>query len=72
MDNDIKPKSLRKGERISRVKNHVTGDVFFTSNLYEKYINGELYVGVFTKSDDYHQRKVNWMRKDTMVKIKER
>lgn len=68
----IKPKFLRTGERISQVKNNMTGDVFFTSNLYEKLINGETYIGVFTKSDDFHQRKVNWMRKDSMIKVKER
>jgi len=67
---EIKPEYLRKGEQLSKVKNTVTGDVFWTSNLYEKFINGEKYVGVFTKCDEHHKRKVNWMKRDHLQKVK--
>lgn len=68
--NDIKPKNLKRGEVLSKVKNMVTGDIFYSSNLYEKYINGEKYIGVFTKTDEHHLRKINWVKKDHLTKVK--
>lgn len=67
---DTKPKNLKKGEILSKVKNTVTGDVFYSSNLYEKFINGERYVGVFTKADADRNRKINWIKKDHLTKVK--
>jgi hypothetical protein len=72
MEHEIKPKFVKHGEKISKVKNNVTGDIFYTSNLYEKTINGEPFVGVFTKCDDTRNRKVNWMRRDHLIKLRER
>jgi len=65
-----KPKILRRGETISKVKNAVTGDTYYTSNLYEKFINGEKYIGVFTKADGQFNRKVNWIKKDHLSRVK--
>lgn len=70
MDN-TKPKFLKKGETLHKVKNTITGDIFYSSNLYEKFINGEKYVGVFTKADDNRNRKVNWIKKDNLVRVKD-
>ena len=72
MEHEIKPKFVKHGEKISKVKNNVTGDIFYTSNLYEKTINVEPFVGVFTKCDDTRNRKVNWMRRDHLIKLRER
>ena len=59
---------MRKPEKIYRVKNLRTGEVFTTSNIYEKDIDGELFIGVWRESDPH--RRVNWIRKNSMVKIK--
>jgi len=65
-----KPKYLKRGESLTKVRNHISGDEYYTSNLYEKWINGEKYVGVFTKTDINHTRKVNWVKRDQLIKIK--
>ena len=59
---------MRKPEKIYRVKNLRTGEVFTTSNIYEKDIDGEPFIGVWRESDPH--RRVNWIRKNSMVKIK--
>ena len=59
---------MRKPEKMYRVKNLRTGEVFTTSNIYEKDIDGELFIGVWRESDPH--RRVNWIRKNSMVKIK--
>jgi len=59
---------MRKPERIYRVKNLRTGEVFTTSTVYEKAIDGEQFIGVWRESDPH--RRVNWIRKDSMVKVK--
>ena len=64
------PNNLKRGEVITKVKNAISGEVYYTSNLYEKWIDGEKYAGVFTKTDDKHTRKVNWVKKDQLVKVK--
>jgi hypothetical protein len=59
---------MRKPERIYRVKNLRTGEVFTTSTAYEKAIDGEPFIGVWRESDPH--RRVNWIRKDSTVKVK--
>lgn len=59
---------MRKPEKIYKVKNLRTGEIFTTSNVYEKDIDGEPFIGVWRESDPH--RRVNWIRKDTMVKVK--
>lgn len=60
---------LQKGEKISKVKNRVTGDIYYSSNLYEKFINGDSYIAVFSKPDGDFRRKMNWMKKDHLHKV---
>jgi len=59
---------MRKPEKIYRVKNLRTNEVFTTSNVYEKSIDGELFIGVWKESDPH--RRINWIRKDSTVKVK--
>ena len=59
---------MRKPERIYKVKNLRTGEVFTTSNAYEKDIDGEPFIGVWRETDPH--RRVNWIRKQSMVKVK--
>ena len=59
---------MRKPERIYQVKNLRTGEVFTTSTVYEKDIDGEPFIGVWRESDPH--RRVNWIRKNCMAKIK--
>jgi len=59
---------MRKPEKIFKVKNLRTGDVFTTSNVYEKDIDGEPFIGVWKESDPH--RRINWIRKDSTIKIK--
>lgn len=58
---------MRKPERIYRVKNLRTGEVFTTSTVYEKDIDGEPFIGVWRESDPH--RRVNWIRKASVSKI---
>lgn len=58
---------MRKSEKIYRVKNLRTGEVFTTSNAYEKDIDGEQFIGVW-KDEDPH-RRINWIRKGSVSKI---
>ena len=57
---------MRKPEKIFKVKNLRTGEVFTTSNIYEKEIDGEIFIGVWKESDP--QNRINWMRKNSVVK----
>lgn len=57
-------------ERISRVKSKINGDEYWTSNLYEKTVDGEVFVGVFKQPPTGNAPQVNWMRKDNLVRIK--
>ena len=59
---------MRKMERVYQVKKLRTGEVFTTSTVYEKDIDGEQFIGVWRESDPH--RRVNWIRKNSMVKIK--
>ena len=59
---------MRKPERIFKVKNLRTNEVFTTSTVYEKDIDGEQFIGVWRESDPH--RRINWIRKDSTVKIK--
>lgn len=59
---------MRRLERIYRVKNLRTNEVFTTSNAYEKNIDGEPFIGVWREEDPH--RRVNWIRKDSTVKVK--
>jgi len=59
---------MRKLEKIFKVKNLRTGEVFTTSNVYEKHIDGEPFIGVWRDTDPH--RRVNWIRKESMVKVK--
>ncbi len=57
-----------RSERVSKVRNLRTGEVFLTSNLFEKDIGGETFVGVFKTQEQLARRDPNWMRKDLLVK----
>lgn len=57
---------MRKPEKIFKVKNLRTGEVFTTSNIYEKEIDGEIFIGVWKESDP--QKRINWMRKNSVTK----
>ena len=59
---------MRKPERIYRVKNLRTGEVFTTSTAYEKDIDGEPFIGVWRESEPH--RRGTWIRKKSMVKVK--
>jgi hypothetical protein len=59
---------MRKPERIYKIKNLRTNEVFTTSTVYEKSIDGEPFIGVW-KEEDPH-RRVNWIRRDSTVKVK--
>lgn len=61
---------LKKGEHISLVRSLVTNDVYYTSNLYNKFIDGAEFIGVFIRPNNSDHRPVNWMRKDQMIKVK--
>jgi hypothetical protein len=67
---NFKPQTTKPREVISRVKNIVTGDEYFTSNLYEKTIDGVPFVGVFVKPDQERDRRISWMKKDQLSKMK--
>lgn len=66
----IRPNSTKPQEVISRVKNTITGDEYFTSNLYEKTIDGIVFVGVFVKPDSDRDRRINWIKKDQLTKLR--
>lgn len=59
---------MRKPEKIFKVKNLRTGDIFTTSTVYEKNIDGEHFIGVWKDSDPH--RRINWIRKDSTIKVK--
>ena len=59
---------MRKLEKIYRVKNLRTNEVFTTSTVYEKNIDGESFIGVWREADPH--RRINWIRKDSTVKVK--
>ena len=59
---------MRKPEKIYRVKNLRTSEVFTTSTVYEKLIDGEPFIGVWR--EEYPHRRINWIRKDSTVKVK--
>ena len=58
-------------EKIHRVRSKINGDEFWTSNLYEKTVDGIQFVGVFKQSPTGAAHQVNWMRKDNLTRIKE-
>lgn len=59
---------MRKPEKIYRVKNLRTGEVFVTSTVYEKTIDGDPFIGVWREQDPH--RRINWIRKDSTEKVK--
>lgn len=59
---------MRKPEKIYKVKNLRTNEVFTTSTVYEKNIDGESFIGIWRESDPH--RRVNWIRRDSTVKVK--
>jgi len=59
---------MRKPERIYQVRNLRSGEVFTTSTIYEKDIDGVTFIGVWRESDSH--RRVNWIRKDSTEKIR--
>ncbi len=59
---------MRKLEKIYRVKNLRSNEIFTTSTVYEKTIDGELFIGVWRDSDPH--RRINWIRRDSTVKVK--
>lgn len=59
---------MRKPEKIYKVKNIRTGEIFTTSTIYEKLIDGDTFIGVWREADPH--RRVNWIRKDSTEKVK--
>ena len=59
---------MRKPEKIYKVKNLRTNEVFTTSTVYEKNIDGESFIGIWREADPH--RRVNWIRRDSTVKVK--
>jgi hypothetical protein len=59
---------MKKTEKIYNVKNLISGEVFTTSTVYEKNIDGIQFIGVWKDSDPH--RRINWMRKDSLTKVK--
>ena len=59
---------MRKMEKVFKVKNLRSGETFTTSTVYEKTIDGESFIGVWRESDPH--RRINWIRKDSTVKVK--
>jgi len=58
---------MKKVEKIFQVKNIRTGDIFLTSNSYQKEIDGELFIGAWKEMDPH--KRLYWIRKDSTVKI---
>lgn len=58
---------MRKLEKTYKVKNLRTGEIFITSTIYEKEIDGELFIGVWKDNDS--KKRINWMRKNSVSKI---
>lgn len=59
---------MRRAEKTYQVKNLRTNEIFITSTVYEKAIDGEPFIGVWRESDPH--RRINWIRKDSTVKVK--
>ena len=59
---------MRKSETVYQVKNLKTGEVYTTSNAYEKEIDGIKFSGVWRDHDP--QKRINWMRKDQLEKVR--
>lgn len=59
---------MRKIEKIYKIKNLRTNETFTTSTMYEKIIDGEQFIGVWRDSDPH--KRVNWIRKNSTVKVK--
>ena len=59
---------MRKMEKIYQVKNIRSGEVFLTSTVYEKNIDGVEFIGVWRESEP--NPRILWMRKDSLMKIK--
>jgi hypothetical protein len=59
---------MRRPEKIYQVKNIRTNEIFTTSTVYEKNIEGESFIGVWRNTDPH--RRINWIRKDSTTKVK--
>lgn len=59
---------MNKNEKIIKVENIRTGESYLTSNRYEKDIDGVSFIGVWKENDQ--SRRINWMRRDSLRKIK--
>lgn len=55
-------------EKVYKVKNLISGDQFTTNTIYEKTIDGVVFIGVWRETDPH--RRINWMRRDSLSKIK--
>jgi hypothetical protein len=58
---------MRKIEKIYQIKNIRNNEIFTTSTVYEKIIDGEMFVGVWKENDP--QRRVMWIRKNSTIKV---
>jgi hypothetical protein len=59
---------MRKIEKVFKVKNLRTGETFTTSTVYEKDIDGDLFIGVWQESDPH--RRINWIRRASTERVK--
>lgn len=57
----------KKSERILTFKNRFTGEIVYSSNLYNsKIIDGAEFIMVFPKPASPESRRTNWMKKDNL------
>lgn len=55
--------------KLTKVKNKLNGDIFFASNLHDRIIDGETFVGVTKDQNDVNN--IRWIKRDNLVKINE-
>jgi hypothetical protein len=60
---------LALGEEISVVKNRLTGNYYYTSNLQTRWLENQEFQGVFLKIRDHELGKFNWIRRDYLIVI---
>lgn len=58
---------MRKLEKIYKVKNLKTGELYTTSNVHEKEIDGVVFIGVW--QEEKPQAGMKWMRKDQLERV---
>jgi hypothetical protein len=57
---------MRKVEKIYKVKNLISGEEFTTSTVYEKTIDGALFIVVWKENNP---QRILWIKKDSVKKV---